>query len=156
MFKGLRKKIHFYMVVIGIAVIIAGFIASGVLESFNETAVETAASIVEIVEPDGEGVNDLKGTIVYVEYIVDGEVYKDELGYYEEDMIKGQTVMVKYDPEDPSDMRAVDGPDTVKTIYTLGICIALAGILFSIMMSVNERRAADRRAEKRYERKNNR
>jgi len=153
MFKGLRRKIHFYMVVIGIAVVIAGFIASGMLEKFNETAVETAASIVEIAEPEDNDYSKIKGNNVIVEYSVDGKNYEEKLGYYEEDMIVGQTVMVKYDPENPSEMRPVDGPDTVKIIYIIGAIFIAAGITFSITMAVNERRRADKRAEKRYERK---
>ena len=156
MFKSLRRKLHRNIMLIGAAVILAGFVASGIIGSFNEKAVETAASIVEITEPDGVGIDDIKGTVVYVEYIVDGETYRDELGYYEEDMIVGQTVMVRYDPEDPANMRPVDGPDTVRNIYIVGGCILGVGILLSIMMKVKERRAADRRAEKRYERRNSR
>ncbi len=154
MFKDLRRKLHRHIMFIGIVVILAGFVASAIIGSFNEKAVETAASIVEITQPEEDSL--LKKNEVFVEYIVDGETYRDELGYYEEDMIEGQTVMVKYDPEDPANMRPVDGPDTVRNIYITGGCIFAAGLLMSIGMSYRERKAADRRAEKRYERRNSR
>lgn len=150
MFKNLRRKMHRNLMFIGIVVIFAGFIASGIINKFEETALPTYAIITEIAE-DG---NFLKDNTVSIKYSVHGEVYDGELGYYEEDMVKGQTVNILYDPEDPEKVRPAEGPNTAKKIYIFGGLIFLAGLGLNIFMSINERRRADKRAEKRLEKKN--
>lgn len=151
MFKNLRRKMHRNLMFIGIVVILAGFIASGIISKFEEKAMPTYGVIVEIAD-DGSF---LKDNTVTIRYPVNGTFYDGELGYYEEDMVKGQTVNILYDPEDPEKIRPAEGPDTAKRIYILGGVIFLAGLGLNIFMSVNERRRADKRAEKRMEKKYN-
>lgn len=149
MFKNLRRKMHRNLMFAGVVIIIAGFIASGIISKFEEKALPTYAVITEIAE-DG---NFLKDNTVSIKYSINGKTYDGELGYCEEDMVEGQTVNILYDPDDFEKIRPAEGPDTVKRIYILGGLVFLAGLGLNIFMSVNERRRADRRAEKRMEKK---
>lgn len=149
MFKNLRRKMHRNLMFAGVVIIIAGFIASGIISSFEEKAMPTYAIITEIAD-DGSF---LKDNTVSIRYSVNGTFYDGELGYCEDDMVKGQTVNILYDPEKPEKIRPAEGPDTAKRIYILGGAVFLAGLGLNIFMSLNERRRADKRAEKRMEKK---
>ena len=151
MFKNLRRKMHRNLMFAGIVIIIAGFIASNIISSFEEKALPTYAVITEIAD-DGSF---MKDNTVSIKYSINGEMYEGELGYYEEEMVEGQTVNILYDPEDFEKIRPAEGPNTAKKIYILGGLVFLAGLGLNIFMSVNERRRADKRAEKRMEKKYN-
>lgn len=160
MFKGLRRKLHKDLMFIGVAIIIAGFIASGIIDKFNETAIQTHAIITAIdagenVETGEEGGKKLFGgkDRIDIVYNIDGKEYENKLGYYDDELVNGQVVQIKYDPENPNKIRAVDGPDTAKSIYVTGGIVFGAGVLLNLFMNWQEKHRAEKKAERKLERK---
>ncbi len=162
MFKQLRRKLHKDLMFVGIAIIIAGFIASGIIDKFNETAVETYAIITSIEEKKSasdNSDNEAKSSGLFnkakvnIIYNVDGKQYENDLGYYDDELEKGQVVNIKYDPENPNKIKAVDGPDTAKNIYITGGIVFGSGLLLNLYMNWREKRRAEKKAERKLEKK---
>ena len=64
----------------------------------------------------------------YVKYEIEGKTYEEELGYYASGMKVGDTVKIKYDPYDPSNIYH-EGSRTVSYIMIgAGIVSVLLGI----------------------------
>ena len=150
MFKALRRRLHKDLMFIGVAVIIAGFIASGIIDKFNETAVETYA-IITSIEDEESGT--AKKDRINIIYNVDGEQFENTLGYYDEVLCEGEVVHVKYDPANPNKIRAVDGPDTAKTIFITGGVIFGTGLLLNLFMNWSQKHRAEKKAERKMEKK---
>ena len=80
--------------------VIVGIIIMTSWVNFSKTC-ESTDAVIKSIRTSHSG--DSTTHHVRVEYVVDGEIYQNDLGYYNSSMKRGQTVTVYYNPEDPYD-----------------------------------------------------
>lgn len=128
--------------VIGTAFLVAGIAVLIGHNTFIDNAVQTEAEITRI-ESDSYRRNGKTHTDydVWVEYEVDGEIYEEELGYYNSSMNEGDIIDVYYDPDNPSDVSS--GSKILELIFILiGGVFAVLGVILIIVniLSGNRRK----------------
>ena len=101
----------------GIVLLVLGFVQKNKQDNYTETTAE----IVQIdIEP---GAGDESDTYhVFVKYTVDGMEYKEELDESRSSYRVGDTVKIKYNPKDPSDL-------TASGRWAMVICFIIGGIM---------------------------
>ncbi|MBR4111754.1 MAG: DUF3592 domain-containing protein [Ruminiclostridium sp.] len=62
---------------------------------------------------------------VYVTYIVNGQEYEQQLGYYDSTMFAGQEIEIFYNPENPAEIKGKDG--------ITNIILPLFGLVFLVI-----------------------
>lgn len=123
--KGVRLR-YFAIVIALIA------IAAGVYMTFFQSRgfEKTTATIVKIEELPRDFENEDQQYDVTVEYTVNGQKYTEKLGQYSPSYKVGDTVEVRYDPNDPSKMNGGGGFG----IYVLVIGVVILAVdIFSIV-----------------------
>lgn len=128
--------------VIGTAFLVAGIAVLIIHNTFMDNAVQTEAEIT-LIESESYRRNGKTHTDhdVWVEYEIDGEVYEEELGYYNSGMNEGDKIDVYYDPDNPSDVSS--GSKILELIFILiGGVFAVLGVILIIVniLSGNRRK----------------
>lgn len=116
--------------VIGTAFLISGIAVLISHNTFIDNAVRTEAEITRI-ESDSYRRNGKTHTDydVWVEYEADGEIYEEELGYYNSKMNEGDKIDVYYNPDNPSDVKS-DSKILELIFILIGGVFAVLGVIF--------------------------
>lgn len=127
-----KNKIEFMGIlivfIVGIVFLTVGiFILCGAFSIDEEDRVYTTATITDIetsYEADGDSSHE-----VYVEYQVNGKIYKSELNSYVSSYREGKEIEVYYDKNNPSKVQAEDSSKILEIIFILlgGICTVIGG-----------------------------
>lgn len=136
---------------LGILMLVMILCISASWNSFKETAREVTAVITDIdvrrtaTRKNGKTRHRTEHT-VYIEYTVDGNEYRNTLGYYNGGMAEGDNVTILYDPENPD--RHMSDP-TVSCIVMGVFLLIFGGIgLGFLMCEFNRSRFVNRLIEK--------
>ena len=122
------SKIGRWFVVIGILLLAVGVVLLFTSPS-SDKFVETTAEIVQIIEE--RSFDDEVTYYTFVEYRVDGVLYRQQLDTYDGTFYEGKQITVYFNPENPSE---VHGSTTSFTLYAFiagGVCllIGIAGMV---------------------------
>ena len=149
MFRGLLNKLYGLVIMIGVGLIVAGYVSGLAAESFTEKAVQTTGTIIGLTD-DRPFTDDLN---VLVGYTVDGNGYSEKLGYYTEGMMIGQQVEILYNTDNPKQIRSPQAEVPTKELYKLGGILAGGGLALLIVGNALKKRRERLRAERKAEKK---
>lgn len=114
---------------LSVALILLGVIAIvvGISQNLKRNAYLSANATITKIEWTA-GVGDDDDTYeVTVRYAVDGKEYTEKLGYHEDGMKEGQTIEIRYNPENPADI--VEASSTFSTVmFIVGPIAILLGL----------------------------
>jgi hypothetical protein len=116
----------------GAGAIIAGFVIRADVDEFIENGVKIDATIIAI-ETRGKGED--QHTDVFVKYEIDGVEYEAELNRYSSNKMKvGQTVPIRYAPDDPNIIAYADDEYVGFRVFVVGGIIAISiSVIFLIV-----------------------
>lgn len=123
--------------IIGIGMLIGGFILLGSSLRFRGTAVEVTATIVEI-QARQRSDGDVTHT-AYVDYSYEGQSFEHAaLGYYSSSMFVGKEIPLLVDPQQPGHMTSASGDVLGYGILLgMGVIFVLVGFIPMICMTVS-------------------
>lgn len=148
-FRWIFQTISKIMMGLGIALLIAGFISSKVMDNFYQKAVQTTATIVYF--RDNKLLSDDPN--VYVRYNVNNKEYVEKLGFYDDTMKVEDTVYIYYNPDVPGNIKYVGAQNPTIIMYILGGIAFAIGAIVGIIRARIHRKIEDRKAEKRVTKK---
>ncbi len=112
--------------VFGIVLIVLGFVTKHKQSDYTETT----ATITNIETEPGAG-DEADSHRVFVKYTVDGKEYNEELDNYKSSYSVGDTIKVKYNPENPSDVTS-SGYFVVIILFVIGGILTLGSGIYLI------------------------
>ena len=87
-------------------------------------------AVIQRIESNFDAADDSTNHTVFVSYSVDGKSYENELGEYKATFSEGQTVSIRYNPDNPNDI-TTDSMFSVILLWAgAGICLLAAVVLF--------------------------
>ena len=108
----------------GIVSIVLGVIRLG----HQKTWIKTEAVITQLEYSDGVGVDDSGDWTVLVAYDAEGTHYEAELDEYSSFFREGQSVMVRYNPENPAQITA-NGTAILIVVIVGGILLLFGAVI---------------------------
>lgn len=123
--------------IIGIGLLIGGFIFLGSSLRFRDTAVEVTGTIVEI-QTSQHSDGDVTHT-AFVDYSYDGQSFEHAaLGYYSSSMFVGKEIPLLVDPKQPGHMTSASGDILGYGILLgIGVIFVLVGFVPMVCMTVS-------------------
>lgn len=114
-----------------VGIILLGF---GILTLSGQSGdFEKTDAVIEEINPLGDGEYQ-----VVVSYTVNGVKYRSALGYYSSDMMKGNSITIKYAPDDPTNIRSSSVDIIGYVLVAGGVIMLFVGIkLFSKGLKVS-------------------
>ena len=101
------------------AVMVYVIALQGVRNKYYAEVEAEVVSVAQYTDYDGDSHHE-----IYVNYIVDGEKYKQKLNYWSEDLEVGDTAIIKYDIRNPKIIKTTD-TFTVLIVIEVSISVAL-------------------------------
>ncbi len=132
---GTTQFLGMIFLIIGLLIIVSGFVTAGAQRDFQNHAEKTTAVITDIDTTITRSGNDKKTShTAYVSYKVDGKRYEEALNYYSSTMRIGDKIEVYYDSDNPKDVRAKSIGLTLPLYIFGGIFSLIGGIFVAINM----------------------
>lgn len=127
------KLIRYILLIVGVGVVAGGIYGLTNVKRIDKEYISTVAKIENIQKFTKRSSNRRVSTHydVVVTYIVGGKEYRENLNSYSSTMKIGANIELKYNPEDPSDIRSVE------IEYTIFFCMIFVGatILISYLFA---------------------
>lgn len=133
-------RLNYFALVIGLIAFVAGIY----LTFFQGSGfVKSEATIVSIEESEFS-TEDNRQYDVTVRYTVDGKEYTGPLGNYSPSYKVGDSVKIKYNPENPADMHG-DMPGFSIYVMVIGFVLFAGSIFFSVRSKMKQKKLAETR-----------
>lgn len=128
---------------VGIIFLIVGLTISAHNKEFLKNSQQTNAVISQIEKEyynDSDGDRKTKHS-VWVKYEINGKQYEELLDYYSSDMQEGDTIIINYSPDDPSEIITNMGSKILGfVIIPLGGIFALLGLVFILKKVLSDQK----------------
>lgn len=169
---GLIKKLASLAALVGVALLVAGFISNIALEKFEENKVEYPNAVISSVEESGLSILGYK---VHVQYKVNDRSYNESISsstmgeawerFVEEAELAGmdvteylntgsrKTVDIVYNKEVPKSIKYADYENPSKPLFIWGGIILGGSAVVAILNQAAKKKREERAAEKRLEKK---
>lgn len=126
------KLIRYTLLIVGLGIMLGGTYGLSYVGKIDKEYVSTVAKIENIqmhTKRSGKRLNTHRDVVV--SYMVAGKQYREKLNSYSSTMEIGGNIELKYDPENPSDIRSVE---IEHTIFVVMIFVGLT-ILISYLFA---------------------
>lgn len=129
--------------IVGIIFLIIGIAISVHNNNFLKNAQQTNAVISRVEKEyykDSDGDRKTKHN-VWVKYEINGKQYEELLDYYSSNMREGDTIIINYSPDDPSEIITNTGSKILDlVIIPLGSILAMLGLFFILKKILSDQR----------------
>ncbi len=129
--------------IVGIIFLIVGIAISVHNNNFLKNAQQTNAVISRVEKEyykDSDGDRKTKHN-VWVKYEINGKQYEELLDYYSSNMREGDTIIINYSPDDPSEIITNTGSKILDlVIIPLGSILAMLGLFFILKKILSDQR----------------